>query len=205
MKRWILTITLLLAALAAGAQEGYVPAPENLAAREQFAADRFGIFIHWGLYAQPGQGEWVMQQKNLDYQEYARLANSFYPSKFDARAWVRAIKAGGARYITITSRHHDGFSLFRSAASPYNAVDGTPFGRDILGELAEACREEGIRLHFYYSHVDWGRTDYWPRGRTGHGTGQIHHFQGLLFLRLYLLHFPQFLILHLYLSLFLEL
>ena len=63
MKRWILTITLLLAALAAGAQEGYVPAPENLAAREQFAADRFGIFIHWGLYAQPGQGEWVMQQK----------------------------------------------------------------------------------------------------------------------------------------------
>ena len=172
MKRWILTITLLLAALVAGAQEGYVPAPENLAAREQFAADRFGIFIHWGLYAQPGQGEWVMQQKNLNYQEYARLANSFYPSKFDARAWVRAIKAGGARYITITSRHHDGFSLFRSAASPYNAVDGTPFGRDILGELAEACREEGIRLHFYYSHVDWGRTDYWPRGRTGHGTGR---------------------------------
>jgi len=173
MKR-ILVIILSSLALAGGlrAQEGYVPSPENLAARERFAADRFGVFIHWGLYAQPGQGEWVMQQKNLDYREYARLANSFYPSKFDARAWVKAIKAGGARYITITSRHHDGFSLFRSAASSYNAADGTPFGRDILAELAQACREEGIRLHFYYSHVDWGRTDYWPRGRTGLGTGR---------------------------------
>ena len=173
MKRILVIIVALLALGAgAGAQEGYVPTPENLAARERFAADRFGVFIHWGLYAQPGRGEWVMQQQNIDYREYARLANSFYPSKFDARAWVRAIKAGGARYITITSRHHDGFSLFRSAATPYNAVDGTPFGRDILGELAEACREEGIRLHFYYSHVDWGRTDYWPRGRSGLGTGR---------------------------------
>ena len=172
MKRFLILAALLLSVIPVRAQEGYVPSAANLAAREQFAADRFGIFIHWGLYAQPGRGEWVMQTQNIDYREYARLAGSFYPSKFDARAWVKAIKAGGARYITITSRHHDGFSLFRSAASSYNAADGTPFGRDILAELAEACREEGIRLHFYYSHVDWGRTDYWPRGRTGLGTGR---------------------------------
>ena len=172
MKRIVAIVALLLAAASAGAQEGYVPAPENLAARAQFSADRFGIFIHWGLYAQPGQGEWMMQTRNIDYREYAHLADSFFPSKFDARAWVKAIKAGGAKYITITSRHHDGFSLFRTAGSSYNAVDGTPFGRDILAELAEACREEGIRLHFYYSHADWGRLDYWPRGRTGLGTGR---------------------------------
>lgn len=172
MKRFAIIAALLLALAPAGAQEGYVPSPENLAAREQFNADRFGIFIHWGLYAQPGQGEWLMQIQNINYREYAHLADSFYPSKFDARAWVKAFKAAGARYVTITSRHHDGFSLFRSAATSYNAVDGTPFGRDILAELAEACREEGLRLHFYYSHVDWGRLDYWPRGRSGLGTGR---------------------------------
>lgn len=147
------------------------PTPENLAAREQFSNDRFGIFIHWGIYSMLGQGEWVMQNKDLDYKEYPRLADGFYPSKFDAKAWVRAIKASGAKYITITTRHHDGFSMFKSEASAYNIVDATPFQRDVIGELAEACREEGIRLHFYYSHLDWGREDY-PLGRTGLGTGR---------------------------------
>ena len=168
----LLTTVLVLVSLCAEAQPSYTPSPENLAAREAFSNDRFGIFIHWGIYSMLGQGEWAMQLQNLNYQEYARLAGGFFPSRFDAREWVRAIKASGARYITITSRHHDGFSMFRSAASPYNIVDATPFGRDVIGELAEACREEGIRLHFYYSHLDWGRTDYWPRGRTGRGTGR---------------------------------
>ena len=169
----ILLITVLaVVSISSKAQSSYTPSPENLAAREAFSSDRFGIFIHWGIYSMLGQGEWAMQLQNLNYKEYARLADGFYPSRFDAREWVRAIKASGARYITITSRHHDGFSMFRSAASPYNVVDATPFGRDVIGELAEACREEGIRLHFYYSHLDWGRTDYWPRGRTGRGTGR---------------------------------
>ena len=172
LRNLLLTIVLALPCICANAQPGYTPSPENLAAREAFSQDRFGIFIHWGIYSMLGQGEWAMQLQNLNYKEYSRLADGFFPSRFDAREWVKAIKASGAKYITITSRHHDGFSMFHSKASPYNIVDATPFGRDVIGELAQACREEGIRLHFYYSHLDWGRTDYWPLGRTGHGTGR---------------------------------
>ena len=172
LRNLLLTIVLALSCICANAQPGYTPSPENLAAREAFSQDRFGIFIHWGIYSMLGQGEWAMQLQDLNYKEYSRLADGFFPSRFDAREWVKAIKASGAKYITITSRHHDGFSMFHSKASPYNIVDATPFGRDVIGELAQACREEGIRLHFYYSHLDWGRTDYWPLGRTGHGTGR---------------------------------
>lgn len=172
MKRHILAAALTLCALTgAMAQPGYKPTEENLESRAQFEADRFGIFIHWGIYSMLGQGEWVMQNEDLDYREYAKLAGGFDPSRFDAREWVKAIKASGAKYITITSRHHDGFSMFKSDASAYNSVDATPFGRDVMGELAAACAEEGIRLHFYYSHLDWGRPDF-PLGRTGLGTGR---------------------------------
>ncbi len=153
-------------------EEPYTPTPENLAARQAFDADRFGIFIHWGIYSMLGQGEWVQQVKDLNYKEYAHLADGFCPSKFDATQWVKAIKGSGAKYITITSRHHDGFSMFHSKATDFNVVDATPFGRDVLAELAKACAKEGIRLHFYYSHLDWGRPDYYPLGRTGHGTGR---------------------------------
>lgn len=142
------------------------------AQKEQFENDRFGIFIHWGIYSMLGQGEWVMQNQNINYQEYPRLAAGFYPSKFDAGQWLDIIKESGARYITFTSRHHDGFSMYKSEASSYNVVDATPFRRDIIAELAQACKSHGIRLHLYYSHLDWGRTDFWPRGRTGLGTGR---------------------------------
>ncbi len=172
MKRILSISFALLLIHCAFAQPGYMPAPENLNSRKEFAEDRFGIFIHWGLYSMMGQGEWAMQLKNMNYREYAHLADAFYPSKFDARQWVRTFKAAGARYITITSRHHDGFSMFGTSASPYNVVDGTPFGRDVLAEIAQACQEEGMKLHFYYSHLDWGRTDFYPRGRTGNGTGR---------------------------------
>ena len=99
------------------------------------------------------------------------MAKTFYPSEFDADAWVRAIKAAGAKYITITTRHHDGFSLFKTSASTYNTVDATPFKRDVIKEMADACQRHGIKLHLYYSHLDWGREDY-PQGRTGLGTGR---------------------------------
>ena len=99
------------------------------------------------------------------------MAKTFYPSEFDADAWVKAIKAAGAKYITITTRHHDGFSLFKTATSSYNSVDGTPFKRDIIKEMADACQRNGIKLHLYYSHLDWEREDY-PQGRTGLGTGR---------------------------------
>ena len=112
-----------------------------------------------------------MDYNNLNYKEYAKLAGGFYPSKFDADKWVAAIKASGAKYICLTSRHHDGFSMFDTQYSDFNIVKATPFKRDIIKELAAACSKQGIKLHFYYSHLDWTREDY-PWGRTGRGTGR---------------------------------
>ena len=112
-----------------------------------------------------------MTNHNLNYKEYAKLAGGFYPSKFNAAEWVAAIKASGAKYICFTSRHHEGFSMFDTKYSDYNVVDATPFGRDVLKELADECHKQGIRLHLYYSHIDWYREDC-PWGRTGRGTGR---------------------------------
>lgn len=149
----------------------YQPSTEIKQAQANFQDMKFGIFLHWGIYSMMGQGEWVMQNRNINYQEYPKLAAGFCPSLFDADEWVDAIKASGAKYITITSRHHDGFSMWNSEASDYNVVKATPFKRDVLKELSEACQRKKIGLHFYYSHLDWGRTDY-PLGRTGLGTGR---------------------------------
>lgn len=171
MKKLILLCCAALLAVSAPAQTGYVPAPENLAARARFADDRFGIFIHWGLYALMGQGEWVMTNLDINYREYEKLAGAFYPAAFDAAAWVTAFREAGARYVCFTTRHHDGFSMFRTAQSPYNVVEATPFARDIVRELAEECHRQGLRVHFYYSLIDWWREDA-PRGRTGLGTGR---------------------------------
>lgn len=170
-KRMLTLCCVLLTAATAVAQSGYVPAPENLEARRRFAEDHFGIFLHWGLYAMLGQGEWAMTNHDLHYREYEKLAGGFYPARFDAEAWVTAIREAGARYICFTTRHHEGFSMFRTAHSPYNIVDATPFGRDVLRELTDACHRQGIRIHYYYSLIDWWREDA-PRGRTGLGTGR---------------------------------
>ena len=96
---------------------------------------KFVIFLHWGIYSMFGQGEWYQQNANIDWREYEKAASGFYPSRFDAKAWV----------------------------------DATPFGRDVIGEHAEACPSQGMRFHLYYSHLDWRREDY-PIGRTGLGT-----------------------------------
>jgi len=93
-------------------------------------------------------------------------------TKFDAHAWVTLAKAAGMKYITITSRHHDGFAMFATRATRYNIVDWTPFQRDPLKELADECRRQGIKIFFYYSQLDWHHPDYWPRGSTGHRTGR---------------------------------
>lgn len=153
------------------AQTAYLPSEENLKARREFQDSKFGIFIHWGLYAMLATGEWTMTNKDLNYKEYAKLAGGFYPSGFDAGKWVTAIKNSGAKYICFTTRHHEGFSMFDTKYSDYNVVKATPFKRDIVKELAEACHKHGIKLHFYYSHLDWAREDY-PWGRTGRGTGR---------------------------------
>ena len=155
-----------LAAVAFGAARAeYAPEPWNLAARQKFAEQRFGIFIHWGLYANYAQGEWYQQNIGIDTETYGRMKDGFCPSKFDAKEWVRVFKNAGAKYVTITSRHHDGFSLWPTKVDDgYNIME-TPFRRDILGELAEACHEAGLQLNFYYSLMDWHRKDY-PAGRV---------------------------------------
>src|SRR5438034_71655 len=130
------------------------------------------MFIHWGVYSLLGQGDWVMQNRPVAVPDYEWLASSFNPTKFDAQAWVTLAKAAGMKYITITSRHHDGFSMFATRATRYNIVNWTPFQRDPLKALAEECRKQGIKLFFYYSQLDWHHPDYFPRGRTGLDAGR---------------------------------
>ena len=170
---YIAALSLLAAAAAssASAQENYRPSPEIVAAQEQFRENRFGIFIHWGIYSMYGQGEWALNYNGLTHEEYSKLAGGFYPADFNAAEWVSAIKAAGAKYICITTRHHDGFSMFDSKCTDYDIMDATPFKRDIIAELAEECERQGIALHLYYSLIDWGRNDA-PRGRTGQETGR---------------------------------
>jgi alpha-L-fucosidase len=131
---------------------------------------RFGLFIHWGLYAVPagewrgqaisGFGEWIMNLAKIPVADYERLATQFNPVKFNAEQWVQMAKDAGMKYIVITSKHHDGFAMYGSKVSRYNIVDATPFGRDPLKELAAACQKAGLRLCFYYSHAqDWHEPD----------------------------------------------
>ena len=172
MKKHFITFLLLVGMTASlTAQQKYQPTEANLKARSEFQDNKFGIFLHWGLYAMLATGEWTMTNNNLNYKEYAKLAGGFYPSKFDADKWVAAIKASGAKYICFTTRHHEGFSMFDTKYSDYNIVKATPFKRDVVKELADACAKHGIKLHFYYSHIDWYREDA-PQGRTGRRTGR---------------------------------
>ncbi len=169
-----LSLLLLSAMFASGAfaQDGkYVPSEENLKARSEFQDRKFGVFLHWGLYSMMGTTEWILNAPDMHHSEYKNLAGAFYPGNFDADKWVKTISEAGAKYITITTRHHDGFSLFDTKYSDYDVMDASPFKRDIIKELAAACEKYGVKLHLYYSHLDWGRNDY-PLGRTGKGTGR---------------------------------
>lgn len=168
-------IALIISATSLFSQNSYIPSIENLKNRSEFQDDKFGIFIHWGLYSMMANGEWIMHNLNLNHKEYSTLASGFYPSAFDADSWVKSIKESGAKYICFTTRHHDGFSMFDTQFSEYNIVNATPYKRDVLKELSEACQKHGIKLHLYYSHLDWGREDYYPLGRTGNGTGRKSH------------------------------
>ena len=163
----IITAILLFPTLSSFAQT-YKPTQENIQSRNDFANEKFGIFLHWGLYSIFGQGEWYMTNENIDCHEYAKSAQAFYPHNFNAKKWVEAIKASGAKYITFTTRHHDGFSLWETKQSDYNIMN-TPYGKDVVKELADECHKQGIALHLYYSLLDWTREDY-PLGRTGLGT-----------------------------------
>lgn len=127
---------------------------------------RFGMFIHWGVYSVPagtwdgrqigGIGEWIMNRGKIPVRDYQEMAKQFNPAKYDPDAWVKIAKDAGMKYIVITSKHHDGFALFKSEASKWNVVDHTAYGKDLLKPLAEACKKYGIKLGFYYSQAqDW--------------------------------------------------
>jgi len=142
----------------------------NLVRGAWLKESRFAMFVHWGLYSELGGkwndktyygiAEWIMKRGKIPVADYEKVAARFNPVAFDAREWVRLAKAAGMRHIMITSKHHDGFAMFKSAASPYNIVDATPFRRDPMKELADACRAEGLRLGFYYSQTqDWHERD----------------------------------------------
>ena len=158
-----LSLLCAVAAHSAAAAE-YRPEAWNLQAREKFAEQRYGVFIVWGLYAYYAQGECYMWHGKIDRDAYERIVDGFYPSKFNAREWVRIVRRSGAKYITITARHCDGFALWPSKVDDHN-IAATPFRRDVIGELAEACKAEGIQLNLYYSLMDWHRRDY-PLGNT---------------------------------------
>jgi alpha-L-fucosidase len=131
-----------------------------------FREAKFGLFIHWGLYSIPagewkgkpiaGIGEWIMNRAKIPVTEYEQLAKQFNPVKFNAEAWVQMAEDAGMKYIVITSKHHDGFAMYHSTVSKYNIYDATPFHRDPMKELAEACKRHHIRFGFYYSQAqDW--------------------------------------------------
>ena len=125
---------------------------------------KFGMFIHWGLYSIPADGEWHMRNKKVPYAEYSKIAKEFNPTKFDADAWMNLAHEAGMNYVVLTTKHHDGFTLFKSQASPYNVVDATPFHRDVVKELSEAAPRHGITFCTYYSFLaDWGH----PGGQAG--------------------------------------
>ena len=169
MRQAFFILLFLLAAPALVAQNDYQPSKENLEAREWFEDAKFGLFIHWGVYSVLGDGEWVMNVQNISVDSYEKLPVFFNPVDYNAEQWVQLAKEAGMKYITITSRHHDGFSMFDTKASDYNIVERTHYKKDVLKELSAACKKEGIKLFFYYSLLDWRHDDYFPRGRTGNG------------------------------------
>ncbi len=179
-KVWWTASVAFAAALAIGVRPAFSQlAPDspaatdrNAAARAAFQDDKFGLFIHWGIYSLVGKGEWVMEHDKLPLTEYAKLPPRFHPTRFDAGHWVKLAKTAGARYITIASKHHDGFCMFDSKLSDHDVVDATPYHADPMKLLADACHREKIKLFFYYSLLDWHHPDYYPLGKTGHWAGR---------------------------------
>jgi alpha-L-fucosidase len=143
-------------------QEAYGKNPRE-ANLQWFKDARFGMFIHYGLYSQLGRGEWVQLRDTIPLEEYARLKDSFTASGFDADFIAQLAKKAGMKYITITSKHHDGFCLFRTKETDFNSVN-SPAGRDLMRELAEACEKEELGLFLYYSYAaDWKHPWFYSR------------------------------------------
>ncbi|CAN5703515.1 alpha-L-fucosidase [soil metagenome] len=172
MKKLLFTTLLTLFTTFTILAQSYTPTPENLAARQQFQDDKFGMFIHWGASSVLGHGEWVMNNRNITVEEYGRLIHIFNPQNFDAKKLVSIAKAAGMKYITFITRHHDGFSNWDTKQSDWK-ITNTPYGKDALKQLADECQNQGMKLFCYYSLLDWYRSDYqYETGKTGKGTGR---------------------------------
>ena len=153
-------------------QNKYEPSLEMLEVRKDFQDQKFGMFIHWGISSMLADGEWVMQNKNINVKDYKRLLHGFYPSKFNADEWVLAAKNAGMKYIIFITRHHDGFSNWDTKYSDWK-ITNSPYKTDVLKLLAEACKKHGMKLGLYYSLVDWYRDDYpFATGATGQNVGR---------------------------------
>jgi alpha-L-fucosidase len=173
LRRLVVGLTLAIVGSRMAAAQSAAPRSETAAQKDARMAwwrdARFGMFIHWGLYAVPagtwhgervdGLGEWIMARAKIPGAEYAPLAKQFNPVQFDADAWVRTAKDAGMKYIIITSKHHDGFANFDSKVSAYDIVDATPYHRDAIKALASAAHRAGLRFGVYYSIMDWHHPD----------------------------------------------
>jgi alpha-L-fucosidase len=154
------------------AQNTYQPSKENLEAREWFQRAAFGMFIHWGVYSVLGDGEWVMQVQKIDKKTYEKLPSFFNPIDYNPAEWVALMKKSGMEYVVITTRHHDGFAMFDSKVTDWDIMDRSPYKKDIIKMLADECHKQGIKIFFYYSHLDWNHDQYYPRGWTGQYSGR---------------------------------
>ncbi|TCD11623.1 alpha-L-fucosidase [Pedobacter frigidisoli] len=153
----------------------YTPSQSNLENRKWFADSRFGMFIHWGPFSIPGSGEWVMNERKVTVENYSRLEKFFNPIDFDAAKWVSMAKGAGMKYITLITRHHDGFSMWDTKYSDFNIMN-SPYKKDIVKMMADECHKQGIKLYLYYSLLDWRREDYpHETGKTGQNTGRKGH------------------------------
>ncbi len=137
-----------------------------------FQDAKFGMFIHWGVYSVAGRGEWLMNNEKLSIETYEKLTERFNPIEYDPAEWVQIAKDAGMKYITITSKHHDGFAMWDSKVTKWDIVDTTPYGKDVLKMLADECEKQNMPLFFYHSHLDWHHPDYFPLGQTGHHSGR---------------------------------
>lgn len=168
--KFILTVILLVSITAKG--QDYVPSEAINKARHEFQDMKYGMFIHWGASSLLGDGEWVMNNRRIRVNEYKRLLDFFNPQKYNAAEWVSLAKQAGMKYITFITRHHDGFSNWDTKASDWK-ITNTPYGKDVLKQLADECSKQGIKLGLYYSTLDWFRDDYpHETGRTGQHSGR---------------------------------
>ena len=167
----------------AAAQDQGTPSDEKRT--EWFRNDKFGMFIHWGIYSVPAgewkdrkdHAEWIMLTGNIPSAEYEKFATGFNPVKFNATEWVQLAKDAGMKYLVITSKHHDGFSMYDSKLTDYDIMQATPFGRDPMKELAAACMQAGLKFCFYYSVADWHHPEF-PAQYSQRGRGTQGGFHG---------------------------